>query len=565
MRLIRKAAPILLAALAACHRTAPAVAVPSFALTVLTAADTAPNIVTVTVRSDDGSQVVPLTRTAPNRFTAVLPPGTAQVALDLSVPEHVPLRTTLWLPTDGPADIIIRPRALVPRKTITTLRVLGDFNNFDDDSAVTLKPDERGRLRAAVPFKGDSSRFHILGFGGGSRGAWIPVSSYATTPNPYGPPIYAGTLRSVRDSLVFEVDTSLPRRLTPAPRITMRTRDSLALLANQLLLDRADAWSASDAVQWWRDSGSTSIRDEGILRAKALLASATDPRVRGTALVTILTQSGKQADSMAKYGAILLREFPPGTNLSRDRDGLDAFGDAIGSSLFDSTLTDTARARIGAVVVRQVRDYLLPIARGTADSSNRINAWLRSAYILQSTRDTAALYGLIDEAMAAMPTNRFVSKLPAAMGRAKILRAGAIFPTFRMAAIGGGPELTNEVFTRSKYTLVDFWGVWCPPCVFEMPVLHKAHDRFKDRGFTILSLSTDPAIATVEKFRQDKRKMPWINGWMGPQGNDSPAITTLGVMEFPLAVLVDSAGKIVAVTEGLRGGALEVTLGKLLP
>jgi thiol-disulfide isomerase/thioredoxin len=125
-------------------------------------------------------------------------------------------------------------------------------------------------------------------------------------------------------------------------------------------------------------------------------------------------------------------------------------------------------------------------------------------------------------------------------------------------------DLTNELFARSKYTLVDFWGVWCAPCVWEMPVLHKAYDRFRERGFTILSLSTDASVATVEKFRQEKWKMPWINGWMGPQGNDSPALTTLGVMEFPLAVLVDSAGRIVAVTEGLRGGGLEVTLGKLL-
>jgi len=171
---------------------------------------------------------------------------------------------------------------------------------------------------------------------------------------------------------------------------------------------------------------------------------------------------------------------------------------------------------------------------------------------------------VIDEALAAMPTNQFITKLPASMGRAKVLRAGAQFTAFRMAAIGGGTELTNAVFAKARYTLVDFWGTWCAPCVFEMPVRHKSCQRFEDRGFSIVSLSTDASIATVDKFRQDKWKMPWTNGWMGPQGNDSPALTALGVMEFPLALLVDSTGKIVAVHDGLRGGALGVTLEKLL-
>ena len=45
---------------------------------------------------------------------------------------------------------------------------------------------------------------------------------------------------------------------------------------------------------------------------------------------------------------------------------------------------------------------------------------------------------------------------------------------------------------------------------------------------------------------------------------DTPALKALGVMHFPLAVLVDSDGRIVAVDDGLRGGALEKTLERLL-
>ncbi len=555
----------LVIVMSACRHAPTARPTADLTLTVRTAADTAPQFITVTLLDDNRSATMPLTRSAAGTFTATLPAGTERVALDLSIPEHVPLRTKLWLPTTGQAEFTIRPRALIPRKTIAALRVIGDFNRFEADSAVPLVPDASGRLRAAIPFTGDSSRFHILGYGGGSRGAWIPVPSYATTPNPYGPPIYAGVIRPVRDTLVIDVDTTQSRALPPAASISMQTRDTLALVANRLLLERHDAMSSNDAVSWWQDSGSTSLRQRAALHAKAMIDSTRDPRVRGEALVSSLRLPPKTLDSLRTYGAILLRDFPPGSTITRDADGMDVVNDAIMQPLTDSTMPEAERIRVRKLVVQQVRDYLLPVARSAGDTSVRINGWLGAAYTLQAAGDTTLLYAMIDEAERALPGNEFIIKLSPGMGRGKIMRAGATFPTFRMAAIGGGAELTNAVFAQSRYTLVDFWGVWCAPCVWEMPVLHKAYERFSAKGFNIVSLSNDPSLRTVEKFRADKWKMPWVNGWMGPQDRSEPALTALGVMMFPLAVLVDSTGRIVAVSDGLRGAALERTLEKLLP
>jgi thiol-disulfide isomerase/thioredoxin len=234
---------------------------------------------------------------------------------------------------------------------------------------------------------------------------------------------------------------------------------------------------------------------------------------------------------------------------------MDVVNDAIMAQLADSTMPEAERLRTRKLVVQQVRDYLLPVARSAGDTSLRINGWLGAAYTLEAARDTTLLYAMIDEAERALPGNEFIIKLSPAMGRGKIMRAGATFPTFRMAAIGGGAELTNAVFAQSRYTLVDFWGTWCAPCVWEMPVLHKAYERFSAKGFNIVSLSNDPSLGAVQK----------VNGWMGPQDRSEPALTALGVMMFPLAVLVDSTGPIVTVSDGLRGDALERTLEKLLP
>jgi hypothetical protein len=152
MRRIRHSLVLVAFALVACRHTPAARPTADFTLTVRTAADAAPQFITVTLLDDNRSASIPLTRSPAGTFTATLPVGTERVALDLSIPEHVPLRTKLWLPTLGPAEFTIRPRALIPRKTITALRVIGDFNNFNTDSAVTLTADGRGRLRATIPF-----------------------------------------------------------------------------------------------------------------------------------------------------------------------------------------------------------------------------------------------------------------------------------------------------------------------------------------------------------------------------------------------------------------------------
>ncbi len=46
---------------------------------------------------------------------------------------------------------------------------------------------------------------------------------------------------------------------------------------------------------------------------------------------------------------------------------------------------------------------------------------------------------------------------------------------------------------RGELILLNFWATWCAPCVAEMPALKQLHDRFKDKGFSVVSVSTDPA------------------------------------------------------------------------
>ena len=99
-----------------------------------------------------------------------------------------------------------------------------------------------------------------------------------------------------------------------------------------------------------------------------------------------------------------------------------------------------------------------------------------------------------------------------------------------------------------------------------MPSLQEAYERFRERDFTILSLSFDSRPENVGSCRQGQWKMPWPSAWVAGMYKSKLA-AAFSVRGIPKPILVGSDGTIL---EGgsnlpLRGEELLVTLDKLLP
>jgi len=114
---------------------------------------------------------------------------------------------------------------------------------------------------------------------------------------------------------------------------------------------------------------------------------------------------------------------------------------------------------------------------------------------------------------------------------------------------------------RGKHVLIDFWASWCGPCRRENPNVVRLYQAYKDKGFTILSVSLDE---DKEKWKaailQDG--LVWPNHVSDLLGWRTPMTQIYGFSGIPHTVLVDPAGKIVA--RNLRGEALEQKLKELL-
>ena len=123
-----------------------------------------------------------------------------------------------------------------------------------------------------------------------------------------------------------------------------------------------------------------------------------------------------------------------------------------------------------------------------------------------------------------------------------------------------GQPVTLSSF-KGKYVLLDFWASWCGPCRAENPNLIKAYNAYKERNFTILSVSMDESKqAWLDAVKKDG--LTWTQA-SDLKGMSGPVAGLYKLGAIPANFLIDPAGKIVAAN--LRGEELEKKLAEIIP
>ncbi|WKZ56683.1 MAG: TlpA disulfide reductase family protein [Bdellovibrionota bacterium] len=144
------------------------------------------------------------------------------------------------------------------------------------------------------------------------------------------------------------------------------------------------------------------------------------------------------------------------------------------------------------------------------------------------------------------------------------LKAGSIMPSFTVTTIEG-KQLRVPQDLRGQIVLLDFWASWCGPCIGELPNLSAVYQEFKDKGFTIVSVSIDEEDKRQEALDLiGARNLGWVHafdsgGWQGE------IIAQFCPAGIPAGYLFNATtGELIATGDKLRGQALRSTVHQAL-
>jgi peroxiredoxin len=138
------------------------------------------------------------------------------------------------------------------------------------------------------------------------------------------------------------------------------------------------------------------------------------------------------------------------------------------------------------------------------------------------------------------------------------LVVGTKFPDFEEKDLDGKPLSVSNY--KGKILLIDFWATWCAPCVFELPNVIKAYEKYHDKGLEIVGISLDDSEPKLRSFLKDKN-MTWPQYFDGSRWKNKLA-QKYGVQGIPATFLLDGDGKIIG--RDLRAEKLDEALATAL-
>ena len=74
--------------------------------------------------------------------------------------------------------------------------------------------------------------------------------------------------------------------------------------------------------------------------------------------------------------------------------------------------------------------------------------------------------------------------------------------------INGNDIALSDFFGRGNYVLMDMWASWCIPCKQEIPNLAYLHDKYKDKGLTVVGIFVWEKENNMKRA-VEKEKISW--------------------------------------------------------
>lgn len=129
-------------------------------------------------------------------------------------------------------------------------------------------------------------------------------------------------------------------------------------------------------------------------------------------------------------------------------------------------------------------------------------------------------------------------------------------PAFQGLRLDGSPFDSGDLL--GGFVLLDFWGVWCPPCIGAFPKLSRLHDDFSNRGFQVVGLAV--LSGTPEEVAEFLEEFD-VTYLVVVVERDVPRL--FNVLAYPSYFLLGPAGEIVKAYQGQPNDLYELVAADL--
>ena len=143
------------------------------------------------------------------------------------------------------------------------------------------------------------------------------------------------------------------------------------------------------------------------------------------------------------------------------------------------------------------------------------------------------------------------------------------FPSFTGKDLDGNDVNSDELFSKNKVTVMNFWFTTCKPCVGELGDLEKLNRELAEKGGSVVGINSftldgDKTAISDAKDILAKKGVTYKNVWFDSNGEAGKF--TSGLYTFPTTYVVDKNGNIVGepIVGAITGKKQAETLRKLI-
>jgi thiol-disulfide isomerase/thioredoxin len=124
------------------------------------------------------------------------------------------------------------------------------------------------------------------------------------------------------------------------------------------------------------------------------------------------------------------------------------------------------------------------------------------------------------------------------------LKAGEVAPEWTVTEWTDGKTRKLSDF-RGKVVVLDFWGVWCSPCINSIPAMKRLEEKYRDKDVVFIGMHTAGTDMSQIKRLLEFKEWNLLTGIeAGTDQTDSVTATRYGVRGYPTIAIVDRKGRI---------------------